>query len=85
MLFMDFRDLSQNENKSPYFTDKNIYLLLKAFQNRLEETESTARLIVSYFNGIWIHSRKKNTAAMREELAGKPWSWKKLLSYPTLI
>jgi len=49
------------------------------------QTEVTVRLIVSYFNWIWVHSRKKNTAAMREGLAGKPWSWNKLLSYPTLI
>ncbi len=30
-----------------------------------EQTEATVRLVVTYFNWIWIHSRKKTTAAMR--------------------
>ena len=58
-----------------------------------EQTEGTVRLVVSYFNWIWVHSRKKTTAAMREGLAVQqhslretaPWSWHNLITYPTLI
>ena len=49
-----------------------------------EQTEVTVRLAVSYFNWIWTHSRKKNTAAMRAGLAENPWGWHELISYPTL-
>ena len=49
-----------------------------------EQTEATVRLVVSYFNWIWIHSRKKNTAAMRAGLADNPWHWHDLITYPTL-
>ena len=49
------------------------------------QTEATVRLIVSYFNWIWVHSRKKTTAAMREGLAIAAWSWDDLISYPTLL
>ncbi len=28
-----------------------------------KQTEVTVRLVVSYFNWIWVHSRKENTAA----------------------
>ena len=50
-----------------------------------KQTAATVSLIVSILTGIWVHSRKKNTAAMREGLAGEPWSWEKFLGYPTLI
>ena len=50
-----------------------------------EQTEATVRLVVSYFNWIWVHSRKKNTAAMRVGLAIAPWSWHDTITYPTLF
>lgn len=50
-----------------------------------QQTEITVRLVVSYFNWIWIHTRHKNTAAQREHLALAPWSWNDLLTYPTLL
>ena len=50
-----------------------------------EQTEATVRLVVSYFNWIWIHSRKKNTAGMRAELTENLWSWHDFITYPTLI
>ncbi len=34
-----------------------------------EQTKVTVRLIVSYFNWIWVHSRHKNTAAIRALLS----------------
>ncbi len=45
---------------------------------------ATVRLVVSYFKWIWVHSRKKNTAAMRAELAIAPWGWHDMITYPTL-
>ena len=33
------------------------------------QTELIVRLVFGYFNWIWVHSRKKNTAAMRAGLA----------------
>jgi insertion element IS1 protein InsB len=50
-----------------------------------EQTEATVRLVVSYFNWIWVHSRKGNTAAQRSRLATTPWSWHELITYPTLV
>jgi insertion element IS1 protein InsB len=50
-----------------------------------EQTKATVRLVVSYFNWIWVHSRQKNTAAMRADLAIAPWSWHQLITYPTLV
>ncbi len=58
-----------------------------------QQTEATVRLVVSYFNWIWVHSRKKTTAAMREELAMQqhslretaPWNWHDMITYPTLL
>ncbi len=49
------------------------------------QTAVTVRLVVSYFNWIWVHSRKQNTAAMRERLAITPWSWHDLIIYATLV
>lgn len=49
-----------------------------------EQTEVTVRLVVSYFNWIWLHSRKENTGAIRAGLASAPWRWHNLISYPTL-
>ena len=56
------------------------------------QTEITVRLAfaercvssIAYFNWIWIHSRKDNTAAQRAGLAIAPWSWNDLLTHPTL-
>jgi hypothetical protein len=48
------------------------------------QTEITVRLAIAYFNWIWVHSRKENTAAQRAELAIAPWSWNDLITYPTL-
>lgn len=50
-----------------------------------EQTNVTTRLVVSYFNWIWLHSRSKTTAAQRAGLARQPWSWHDLLTYPTII
>ncbi len=47
--------------------------------------EGTTRLVVSYFNWIWLHSRSKTTAAQRAALALRPWTWHDLLTYPTTI
>ncbi len=55
------------------------------FAKAWEQTEATVSLVVSYFNWIWVHSRKKNTAAMRAELAIAPWNWHDIITYPTLI
>jgi insertion element IS1 protein InsB len=54
------------------------------FAKAWQQTQATVRLVVSYFNWIWIHSRKGNTAAQRAGLAIAPWSWHDLISYPTL-
>ncbi|MBS9770369.1 MAG: hypothetical protein J7F05_07705 [Trichodesmium erythraeum GBRTRLIN201] len=45
--------------------------------------EITVRLANAYFNWIWIHTRKDNTAAQRAGLAA-PWIWNDLLTHPTL-
>jgi IS1 family transposase len=49
-----------------------------------EQTEATVRLVLSYFNWIWVHSRKGTTAAQRTGLAIAPWSWHDLITYSTL-
>ena len=49
-----------------------------------QQTEPTVRLARAYFNWIWVHSRKENTATQRVELAIAPWSWNDLITYPTL-
>ena len=49
-----------------------------------EQTTMTARLVVSYFNWIWIHSRTHNTAAQRAHLTFHPWTWVDFALYPTL-
>lgn len=50
-----------------------------------EQTRVTTRLVVSYFNWIWQHSRLKTTAAQRAGLTACPWDWNDLATYPTLI
>ena len=48
------------------------------------QTEATVRLVISYFNWIWVHSRKGTTAAQRALLAIAPWNWHDLITYSTL-
>ena len=55
------------------------------FGKQWEQTKVTTRLVVSYFNWIWQHSRFKNTAAQRVGLAAKPWSWDDIATYPTFL
>ena len=47
------------------------------------QTKVTTRLVVSYFNWIWQHSRTGDSAAMRAGLATKPWVWHDVATYPT--
>jgi IS1 family transposase len=50
-----------------------------------EQTKVTTRLVVSYFNWIWQHSRFKTTAAQRANLTDQPWRWQDIVTYPTVI
>jgi insertion element IS1 protein InsB len=50
-----------------------------------EQTKVTTRLVVSYFNWIWQHSRLKSTAAQRAGLATRFWTWHDVATYPTFI
>ena len=50
-----------------------------------QTTESITRLVVSYFNWIWQHSRTGDTAAQRAEITTKPWAWNDIASYPTFF
>ena len=50
-----------------------------------EQSKVTTRLVVSYFNWIWQHSRFKTTAAQRAGLTDHPWSWHDLATFPTTI
>ncbi len=48
-------------------------------------TKITTRLVVSYFNWIWRHSRLKTTSAQRAELTVQPWTWHDIVTYPTTV
>lgn len=48
------------------------------------QTIVTARLMVSYFNWIWSHSRTHDTAAQRAQLTTHAWTWHDFATYPTL-
>lgn len=48
-----------------------------------EQTEITARLAVGYFNWIWRHSRRRDSAAQRAGLAIAAWHWHDFVTYPT--
>ncbi|NEQ74066.1 MAG: hypothetical protein F6K24_53440 [Okeania sp. SIO2D1] len=37
-----------------------------------QQTEVTVRLAIAYFNLIWVHTRKENTAAQRVGLSIAP-------------
>jgi hypothetical protein len=50
-----------------------------------EQSKITARLVVSYFNWIWQHSRLKTTAAQRAGLTHRSWQWNDIATYPTII
>lgn len=50
-----------------------------------EQSKVTARLVVSYFNWIWKHSRLQTTTAQRANLTTEPLSWKDLVTYSTII
>ncbi|KAI9135642.1 IS1 family transposase [Acaryochloris sp. CCMEE 5410] len=49
-----------------------------------QQSAVTLRLILTYFNWIWCHSRFKNTAAQRAGLTEHAWEWRDLATYPTL-
>ena len=55
------------------------------FGKMWEQTKVTARLVVGYFNWIWVHSRRGSTAAQRAGLSEEKWTWDDLATYPTLI
>lgn len=55
------------------------------FGKRWEQTKVATRLVVSYFNWIWQHSRLKNTAAQRAGLATQPWTWDDIVTYPPFL
>ncbi len=50
-----------------------------------EQTKVTVRLVVSYCNWIWQHRRYKTTAAQRAGLTDHRWSWRDILTLPTII
>jgi IS1 family transposase len=50
-----------------------------------EQTRVTTRLVLSYFNWIWQHSRFKTTAAQRAGLTHRSWDWHDIATYPTII
>ncbi|MEM1369852.1 MAG: IS1 family transposase, partial [Cyanobacteria bacterium P01_H01_bin.15] len=50
-----------------------------------EQTKVTARLMVSYFNWVWVHSRWGTTAGQRAGLNEERWTRDILATYPTLI
>ena len=47
------------------------------------QTMMTTRLVVTYFNWIWCHSRLCTTAAQWAGLTSERWAWHDLASYPT--
>ena len=49
-----------------------------------EQTKVTLRLVLSYFNWIWVHSRNGTTTAQRADLTSEPWTWEDIAVYPTL-
>ena len=55
------------------------------FGKQWKQTKVVTRLVVSYFNWIWQHSRSKDTAAQRAGLATQPWTWDDLATYPTFL
>lgn len=54
------------------------------FGKQWEQTKVTTRLVVSYFNWIWEHTRLGNTAAFHAGLASDHWTWNDFATFPTL-
>ncbi len=54
------------------------------FAKMWQQTKVTLRLVISYFNWIWQHTRLDTTAAQRAGLVARPWTWSDLVTYPTL-
>lgn len=48
------------------------------------QTKVTLRLVITYFNWIWVHSRLGTTAAQRADLTAEPWAWLDIAVYSTL-
>ncbi len=49
-----------------------------------EQTKVTLRLVITYFNWIWVRSRLGTTAAQRADLTAEPWAWLDIAVYSTL-
>ena len=49
-----------------------------------EQTQVTWRLVITYCNWIWVHSRLGTTAAQRADLTSEPWTWLDIAVYSTL-
>lgn len=54
------------------------------FSEQWQQTKVTTRLVVSYFNSMWQHSRLVTTAAQRAGLASDSWTWNDFAIFPTL-
>lgn len=58
------------------------------YQNKFakvcSQTIVTGRLVVSYFNWLWEHSRRGTTAAQRAGLTDNRWTWDDIVTYPTV-
>ncbi len=55
------------------------------FSKVWQQTKVTTRLVVSYFNWFWRHSRFQTTAAQRAGLTTRSWNWHDIVTYPTLV
>lgn len=55
------------------------------FGKQWQQTKVTTRLVVSYFNWMWQHSRLVTTAAQRAGLALDSWTWNDFALFPTLL
>ena len=55
------------------------------FSKQWQATIRITRLVVSYFNWIWRHSRTRDTAAQRAGLTSQHWTWHDVLTYPTFV
>ncbi len=54
------------------------------FSKAWAQTKVALRLLITYFNWIWLHSSLKTTAAQRADLTLEPWTWKDITVYSTL-
>lgn len=54
------------------------------FGKAWQQMKLALRLIISYFDWIWQHTRLDTTAAQRAALASSPWTWHDFATYPTL-